>query len=491
MAEVDRAVTAATGQNELAHGTLRVWDAIAISVSLIAPGMAMLLNVSGVALVAGGSTPLAFLLGGIACLALAFVVIGFTRRMASAGYAYTYASRSLGKEAGFMAGWLYFGGFICFVPMTMSGVGYLAANLLGVNPNLWILFFFIGMALLLVLSIVRIKVTTRIQLVVAIVTVAVIVIVDLFTTAKGGANGQALSAFSFGHTLSGGFNGVFYGIILGVTSYIGFETAADFGEETANPRRNIPIAIIAATLFVVVFYLWTTYSMAIGFGVTNGAKWGADPVGLQTIANTYVAHWVGTLIEIGGMCAAFIVCVACVTAGTRTLFAMGREGVLPRIFAHTHPRFKTPIYATITVVIVASAMALIMGYPLADSTFGAPFSNYYFWATAGTLLVIVVYIMLCIGGIVFFHRTRDSRRWNPLVHVGVPVIGAIVFGAALYGSVHPTPPGILKWTPYLAIVWVLLGVGGVLWLRASRPDAVARIGSILGEEGGTDAKLLD
>ena len=491
MADVDRAVTTATGQNELAHGTLRVWDAIAISVSLIAPGMAMLLNVSGVALVAGGSTPLAFLLGGIACLALAFVVIGFTRRMASAGYAYTYASRSLGKEAGFMAGWLYFGGFICFVPMTMSGVGYLAANLLGVNPNLWILFFFIGMALLLVLSIVRIKVTTRIQLVVAIVTVAVIVIVDLFTTAKGGANGQALSAFSFGHTLSGGFNGVFYGIILGVTSYIGFETAADFGEETANPRRNIPIAIIAATLFVVVFYLWTTYSMAIGFGVNNGAKWGADPVGLQTIANTYVAHWVGTLVEIGGMCAAFIVCVACVTAGTRTLFAMGREGVLPRIFAHTHPRFKTPIYATITVVIVASVMALIMGYPLADSAFGAPFSNYYFWATAGTLLVIVVYIMLCIGGIVFFHRTRDSRRWNPLVHVGVPVIGAIVFGAALYGSVHPTPPGILKWTPYLAIVWVLLGIGVVLWLRASRPDAVARIGSILGEEGGTDAKLLD
>ena len=491
MADVDRAVTTATGQNELAHGTLRVWDAIAISVSLIAPGMAMLLNVSGVAIVAGGSTPLAFLLGGIACLALAFVVIGFTRRMASAGYAYTYASRSLGKEAGFMAGWLYFGGFICFVPMTMSGVGYLAANLLGVNPDLWILFFFIGMALLLVLSIVRIKVTTRIQLVVGIVTVAVIVIVDLFTTAKGGANGQALSAFSFGHTVSGGFNGVFYGIILGVTSYIGFETAADFGEETANPRRNIPIAIIAATLFVVVFYLWTTYSMAIGFGVNNGAKWGADPVGLQTIANTYVAHWVGTLVEIGGMCAAFIVCVACVTAGTRTLFAMGREGVLPRIFARTHPRFKTPIYATITVVIVASVMALIMGYPLADPTFGAPFSNYYFWATAGTLLIIVVYIMLCIGGIGFFRRTRDSRRWNPLVHVGIPVIGAIVFGAALYGSVHPTPPGILKWTPYLAIVWVLLGIGVVLWLRASRPDAVARIGSILGEEGGTDAKLLD
>src|ERR1051326_9305133 len=152
MADVDRAVTTATGQNELAHGTLRVWDAIAISVSLIAPGMAMLLNVSGVALVAGGSTPLAFLLGGVACLALAFVVIGFTRRMATAGYAYTYASRSLGTSAGFIAGWLYFFGFICFVPMTMSAVGYLAADLLGVNPKLWILFFFMSMVLFVVLS---------------------------------------------------------------------------------------------------------------------------------------------------------------------------------------------------------------------------------------------------------------------------------------------------------------------------------------------------
>jgi amino acid transporter len=480
---------AASGQ--LAHGSLRLWDAIAISVSVLAPGMAMLLNVSGVAAVAGGSTPLAFLLGGIGCLALAFVVIGFTRRMASAGYAYTYASRSLGTGSGFMAGWLYFFGMICFVPMTMSGVGFLAADLLGVNPKLWILFFFIGMALLVVLSVIKVKVTTRVQLVVGIVTVAIILLVDLITTAKGGSHGQALSAFTFGHTNSGGFNGVFYGIIFGVTSYIGFETAADFGEETSNPRRYIPIAVIAATLFAVVFYLWTTYSITIGYGVNNGAKMGADPVALKTTATTFVGSWLGTLVEIGGMLAAFIVCVACATAGSRTLFAMGREGVLPAAFGRTNDRFKTPVNATITVVVIATVLALLVGYPLSDSAFGQPFSNYYFWATTGTLVVIVVYIMLCLGGIVFFYQTRDSRSWNPLVHVVVPLIGAIVFGAALYGSIHPTPPGILKWTPYLAVAWLILGLLVLAWLRASRPDSVARIGSILGEDGGTDAAVLD
>jgi amino acid transporter len=456
--------------------------------------MAMLLNTSGVAIEAGGSTPLAFLLGGIACLALAFVVIGFTRRMASAGYAYTYASRSLGKSTGFVTGWLYFFGMICFVPMTMSGAAYLATDLLGISVNWWIAFFFIGMALFVVLSVIRIKVTTRTQLVVGIITVAIIVVVDLITTAKGGAHGQAPGAFTFGHTVAGGFNGVFYGIILGVTSYIGFETSADFGEETANPRKYIPIAVLVATLFAVIFYLWTTYSITIGFGVKNGAAWGADTTALQTVANTFIGHWLGTLVAIGGMCSAFIVSVACATAGTRTLFAMGREGVLPRILGRTHPQFKTPVNATIAVTAVAIVMALLVGYPFADKLFGPtyrPFSNYYFWATTGTLVIIVVYILLCLGGIVFFARTRASRRWNPLVHVLIPVIGAVVFGAALYGSVHPTPPGILRWTPYVALIWLALGLVTVLWMRARRPEAVERIGSILGEEGGAEAGVLD
>jgi amino acid transporter len=491
MAKASPDLITGAGSGELAHGSLRLWDAIAISVSVIAPGMAMLLNVSGVSAVAGGSTPLAFLLGGVACLALAFVVIGFTRRMASAGYAYTYASRSLGKEAGFMSGWLYFFGFICFVPMTMSGVGYLAADLLGLSPKLWILFFFIGMVLFVVLSVIRIKVTTRVQLVVGIITVAIIVLIDLITTAKGGSHGQALGAFSFSHTNSGGFNGVFYGIIFGVTSYIGFETAADFGEETAQPRRYIPIAVIAATLFAIVLYLWTTYSITIGYGVNNGAKMGADPIALKTTATTFVGSWLGTLAEIGGMCAAFIVSVACATAAARTLFAMGREGVLPGAFGKTHPKFRTPVNATLAVTVIAVVMALLVGYPLSDSDFGQPLSNYYFWATTGTLLVIVVYILLCIGGIVYFWNTRSTRNWNPLVHVGVPLVGVIVFGAALYGSIHPAPPGFLKWTPVVAGIWLILGVAALLWLRAARPDSVAQIGSILGEEGGVEAAVLD
>jgi amino acid transporter len=373
--------------------------------------------------------------------------------------------------------------------MTMAGVAGLAINLLGLNPDLWFLFFLVGMALLVVLSIIRIKVTTTVQLVVGAVTIAVIVLVDLFVVGKGGVSGNTLEPFTFGHTVSGGFNGVFYGIILGVTSYIGFETAADFGEETSNPRRSIPIAIIAATGFAIVFYLLTTYAITVGFGVNNGAAAGADSFALKTVASKFVGGPFPTLIEIGGMLSAFIVCLACATAAARTLFAMGREGVLPGWFSKTNRRFKTPVNATVTVALVATAAAALIGFVYPQAAFGgATTTIYFFYATLGTLAVILVYIMLCLGGMVFFRRTKAS--YNPLLHALVPLIGAVVFGAAFYGSVYPQPPFPLNLTPYLTALWLIIGIAAVVMLRVQNPAAVARIGSILGEEGGEDAKLL-
>lgn len=483
----------AAGQTgQLAKGSLRTWDAIAISISVLSPGMAMQLNTGGVAAVAGGSTPLAFVLGGIACLTLGFVVIGFTRQMAAAGYAYTYASRSLGKGAGFLSGWLYAFGMASFVPMTMAGVGYLAASLLNLSGGWWIVFFLIGMVLLMVLSAIRMHVTTKVQLLVGFATVVILLIVDLVVTAKGGAHGQSLAPFTFSHTASGGFHGVFYGLILGVTSYIGFETAADFGEETANPRRSVPVAVLAAVLFAIVFYVWTTYATTIGYGVNelqkNPSNWVNN--GVAGVANTYIGAAMGKAVQIGALFSAFIVAVACATASSRTLFAMGREGVLPAWFSHTHPKFRTPINATAVVAGVSTVVALIIGYGFASKALGgAALTIYDLMATVGTLAVVLVYIALCIGGMVFFKRTHP--RFNVFVHGLIPLIGAVIFAAAWYGSVYPTPPHPINASPYVAVIWLLAGIGVLAWLSRHRPEAVSRIGSILGEEGGELVEALD
>lgn len=476
----------------LARGSLRTWDAVAISVSVLSPAMAMQLNTGGVAATAGGSTPLAFLLGGIACLTLGFVVIGFTRRMAAAGYAYTYVSRSLGKRSGFLAGWLYFFGLACFVPMTMAGAGSLLADVLGISTNWWFPFFLIGMVLLVVLSVVRISVTTKLQLFMGAATILVLLVMGFIILGKGGAHGQSLAPFTFSHTTTGGFHGVFYGLILGVTSYIGFETAADFGEETANPRRAVPIAILAAVTFGIVFYVFITYSATIGYGVNALAK---DPTpwvtnGVAGVAQEYGNKLLSKLVEIGALLSAFVVCVACATASSRTLFAMGREGVLPGWLAKTHPKYKTPANATVSIAVVSTIAAAVMGFGFGtDALGGDAFTVYYFFATLGTLAVILVYIALCLGGIAFFKRINE--RFNPLVHGLIPLVGAVIFGAAWYGSVYPVPSGPLKVTPYITVAWLVVGIGAVIWLNANRPQSIERIGSILGEEGGVAVEALD
>ncbi len=382
-----------------------------------------------------------------------------------------------------MAGWLYAFGIICFVPMTMAGVSYLICDLFGINQHWWFLFFLLGMALLVVLSIVRIKVTTRLQMLIGALTVIVILIVAFVTIAKGGAHGNTLAPFSFSHTNQGGFSGVFYGIILGITSYIGFETAADFGEETANPRKSIPIAVIASVVFAILLYLLATYAMTIGFGIDKGSAFGSDGFALKTIAKEYVGGPLPFLVEIGALLSAFVVCVGCATAGTRTLYAMGREGVIPTWFGHTHPRYQTPVNAVFTVAAASIVLAAAVGYGLGTNALGGdPFTVYYFFATLGTLAIIVVYMGLCVGGAVFFKRTHDHYR--VVAHLFVPAAGVVLFGAALYGSVRPTPPHPLNYTPYIALVWLALGLIMVFVLRARRPEAIARIGSMLGEEGG-------
>jgi amino acid transporter len=481
--------------DELKVGTLSTWDAVAMAIAVLSPAMAMAYNTTFAATAAGTSTPLAFLLGGVACLTLAFVVVGFTRRMASAGYAYTYTSRTLGQNAGFLTGWLYFFGFFCFVPMTMAGVGGFTRDLIGTEwwhgiPSWsWFAIFLVGMALLVLLAVYDIKINTRTQLLVGVATVAVIVILDLIVSAKGGANGHTIAPFTFSHTLRGGFSGVFYGIIFGVLSYIGFETAAVLGEETRNPRRAIPTSIIAAVLFAIVFYVWTTYNIAIGLGVNDAgsAKWASDPTVLANTATRYSGHTLSVLISIAAILSAFVVCLACATAAARTMFAMGREGSLPSWFGRTHRVYKTPVNATLAIAGLATVVAVLVGF---GWSYGAgPFTVFGLLAGIGGLAVTIVYIVLCGAGMVWFRKVE--RAYNPIMHGVVPFVGLVIFGLAVYGSVWPVPPLPYRIIPYVNLGWIVAGLVVISSLRRTHPERVAAIGSILGEEGGMEAAVLD
>jgi amino acid transporter len=475
-------------EQQLRKGVLTTWDALALSIAVIAPAMAASYNTSFAATASGGSTPLSFLIAGLSSLALAYVVILFTRRMASAGYAYTYTTKALGPMVGFLIGWLYTFGFALFVPMTMAGSSYylsvLLTTLFGWTIN-WFILFLLGMVGIFLLSYFDIRISTRLQLVLGALTVLVLALLAVIIMTRGGTHGNDLSAFTPAHALES--NGIFYGIVFAVVSFIGFETSAVLGEETNNPRRAIPTSILGAVIFAVIFYLLMTYAISIGYGVNNGARWGADGTPLHTLSRTY-ASYLTVRVDLAAIVSAYIVCLACHTATVRVMFAMGRDGALPRFLGRTHPVHKTPVGAIIVDIVLATILAMIVGFPNVKGwALTGPTLVYGFLGGTGGIAVSVVYVALCISGLVYFRRVM-GREYNVLKHVVVPLIAVVAYALGIWGSIVGSPVAPFTAMAPITGLWLLLGIGVVFYLRTKSPELVGRLGQALGEEGGSEAE---
>jgi amino acid transporter len=105
-------------------------------------------------------------------------------------------------------------------------------------------------------------------------------------------------------------------------------------------------------------------------------------------------------------------------------------------------------------------------------------------ATAATIGILITYILIALSGIVFFARERGG--WNVLLDLVIPAGAIAICGYTLYKSLHPTPAytGIVKWAPWAAIIWLVLGVAVDIVLTLTRPERVRTFGSILGASEG-------
>jgi amino acid transporter len=227
----------------------------------------------------------------------------------------------------------------------------------------------------------------------------------------------------------------------------------------------------------------------------GGEKWASDPTVLADTAATYSGHVLSVLISIAAILSAFVVCLACATAAARTMFAMGREGTLPRWFGQTHRRYRTPANATVAIAVLATIVAALVGFGWSfatpDNPGQGPFTVFGLLAGIGGLAVVIVYVLLCAAGAAWFRKTHT--RYNVLVHGLVPLIGVVIFGFGVYGSIYSGafPPMPYKIIPYVNAGWIALGLLIIAYLRSTHPERVAQIGSILGEEGGEEAAALD
>ena len=489
MSEV-RQPAAPTTADRLGRGRLRVWDAVGQSVGLLALVMALAITTSQIAGFAGPAAPLAYLIAGLGSLCLAYVFIRFTRRMASAGSIYTYVARGLGSEAGFVGGWLYGGAFTVGVSFTLAIASFYTQVFLSrvlrtdVTAD-WFWTFCVGIVLLFLFAFFDIRTSTRTQLVVTAVGVVAVLVVVFAILGVGGAHGITGRPFSPG-AAPGGFSGLFFAVVFGFTAFGGFESAAALGEESVNPRRAIPRAILVSILVAVVFLVLTTYAFSIGYGAdAQGAgRWAVDAAPLDTLASHYTNSTLATVIDLLVAIDAFIASLAGLNLASRVVFAMGRDRGLPRMLGRSHRRYQSPWVAILLILLVTLLLGAIPGN-LMDRLGGThtpqPLPFVFFMAATATLGLLGAYLLASISGLVFFHRHREGGTAQRVVF---PLVAALIVAAALFSSIHPVAPAPplvppLRYAPYVFAGWLLLGVVLVVVLRVANPALVRKFGGIV------------
>jgi APA family basic amino acid/polyamine antiporter len=203
-------------------------------------------------------------------------------------------------------------------------------------------------------------------------------------------------------------------------SYIGFDAASTAGEEAKNPRRDLPIAIIASLVIVTVIYVLVTLA-AIGARPWEDFEGeGGEAVLSSIAADVTGSSWAPALIALGAVISIFSVVLTVMYGQTRILFAMGRDGLLPKVFTKVNPRTQTPIANTIIVTVVISVLAALVPLgQLAEAT------------SIGTLFAFVLVNI----GVIVLRRTRPELRRSfrtPLFPI-TPILGVLFCGYLLLG----------------------------------------------------------
>ena len=278
----------------------------------------------------------------------------------------------------------------------------------------------------------------------------------------------------------GGWAVVGLGMTYSVLSSVGFETASTFGEEAKDSRRTVGRSMVGAGLFTQIFFIITAYALLIGYA--DLSKFKADPAPLLTLATQHGKTW-STLVVFAAIASMLAFSQMAFNAGTRVMYSFGREGILPRALGRTHASYKTPHIAIFTMALIC----VILAFPLAEAV-GAFYVWYYFGFLIG-IAFLLLYGLLALGLISTAFRDKKAfPKVNPISHIVIPILTALFMGYPLYRTVVPLPTGVYRVLPLYLIGWIVAGVIFLVYLKKNRPEAIARVGSLMAGESSQEVQ---
>jgi amino acid transporter len=461
---------------------LRFREAIALSIAIMTPTAAMSTGAIQPAVLTGRAAPLVYL---VAIVAIGFVAYGFmqlTRHFSHAGSVYAFAGATLGSRAGFTCGWALFGTYLAYSALTITGCGIFGAAFLsgtGIWPGAtWFPIAVVFGVATFVMTYTDVRVIMRSLLgmeglSVTLIIILIAAIIGRIAFGSAPAHQQlTLQTFTLPHGVSLGSFGL--ATVFAFLSFAGFEGAASLGEETNKPHRHIPRAIGVSVAFASLFYLVCIYAQTVGFGTgpagIHALTQSSSPLG--QLAKTYIGSPMSDLINLGITFSSFAGAIGATTAGSRLLFAFGRDGFISRRLGTTSVKTGAPTLAVAVVVVIALGSVIIMGLR------GVGMFNVYFWtATLGTLSLLVAYMVTSAGAFrLLFLTELKTPRWQAIFPIGA----VAMLGYTLYSNVYPVPSSPYNAFPYVVAAWLIASLVVVV----ATPGLADRIGRGLAASEG-------
>lgn len=427
---------------------------------------------------AGPAVAFSFIAAGIVCGLAALCYAEFASTIPVAGSAYTFSFATLGEFPAWVIGWdlmleMALAGAVVAVGWSgyfgslMSTLGIeLPAAIAGEEPVVNVPAMVI-VAILTGILVAGIKLSSRVNLVIVVIKVSVIMLVivaGLFfikienyrpfipparSTPEVEGLGAPMIQVLFGITpVAYGVIGIFSAAAIVFFAFIGFDIVATAAEETIEPQRDLPRGIIGSLVICTVLYVAVSL-------VVVGMQHYTQLSTKAPLADAFTSvgqPWAATLISIGAIAGLTTVVMILMLGQTRVLFAMCRDGLLPRQLAVVNPRFGTPARVTLLVGFVTMVLAGFISLgALAELV------------NIGTLFAFVV---VSAGVIVLRHTRPDLPRAfrTPMVPV-LPILSVL---ACLYLMLNLPVETWLRFAVWLIIGAVLYFVYGYRHSRASR-----------------------
>ncbi|GAB3715645.1 amino acid permease [Amycolatopsis oliviviridis] len=450
---------------------LSAWDLTVFGVAVVIGAGIFTLTARTAGDYAGPSVSLSFVFAAIACALAALCYAEFASTVPVAGSAYTFSYATFGEFMAWIIGWdlileLAVGaaavskGWSAYLETVLSyifGKGTKTTFEIGGVPVDWGAL--IVVLVLTTLLAVGTKLSSRFSMVITGIKVAVVLFVivlgifyikgsnyspfipDAQSGAESSATGVDQSLFSvFAGSSSSSF-GVF-GLLAAASlvffAFIGFDIVATTAEETRNPQKAVPRGIFGSLAIVTVLYVAVSL-VVVGMVNYKDLATSAGDGSKKTLASAFAVNgvdWAANIISVGALAGLTTVVMVLMLGQIRIIFAMSRDGLMPRALAKTGAN-GTPKRATIVVGgLVAVAATFFPADKLEEMV------------NVGTLFAFI----LVSAGVMVLRKTRPDLPRAFRVP-WVPVIPILAILACLWLMLNLT---VLTWLRFIA--WMVLGV---------------------------------